>query len=275
MSVLDYQDRNTSLRQELGSRTAPTGRRRVRILGVPVDCVDMDGALEQASAFLETDRPHAILAVNPEKVMAARANPTLLSCLEQTALLIPDGIGVVLGARLLHSARFGRVPGSELMPALCALAARTGRSVFLFGASEEVNAKAAEVLAARYPGLKIAGRHNGYVAEPDMPGLIETINRSGADILFVALGSPRQEMWIAKHLASLNVRVCQGVGGTFDVLAGKVKRAPLAFRKIHMEWLYRLLDDPRRVKRQKALPIFAAQVVAAKIRGGDSASRAS
>ena len=113
----------------------------------------------------------------------------------------------------------------------------------------------------------IAGRHDGYVKSEDMPALVDEIRRSGAVFVFLALGSPRQELWMAEHLEACGARLCQGVGGTFDVLAGAVERAPEAWRRLHLEWLYRLVKDPKRVLRQTALPKFVVQVLAAKLKG--------
>jgi len=208
----------------------------------------------------------AVVAVNPEKIMRARVDQALLDSLRRAALLIPDGIGAVWGARLLADAEIGRVPGAELMPAICDRAAGKGFSVFLFGAQEEVNAKAAEVLPVRYPGLRIAGRRNGYVDAGAMPALVDEINRSGADVLFIALGSPRQEEWIDQYIGSLHIKVVQGVGGTFDVLAGRVQRAPALFRRLNLEWFYRLLREPKRLWRQRVLLIFALAVIAERLR---------
>jgi N-acetylglucosaminyldiphosphoundecaprenol N-acetyl-beta-D-mannosaminyltransferase len=234
---------------------------RIDVLGVPVDCVDMDMAMGHVARVLEGDRAQAVIAVNPEKVIAAQSNPRLLQALDGAGLLIPDGIGMVLAARLLHGRILRRVPGSELMPKICDYAARMRYPVFLFGASAEVNDLASKELRRRYQGIDIAGAKHGYVRDEDMPALVERINASGAKILFVALGSPRQEDWMLKYLPSLKVRVCQGVGGTFDVLAGRVRRAPPVFLKLNLEWLYRLLANPKRLTRQTALPRFLFQTV--------------
>jgi N-acetylglucosaminyldiphosphoundecaprenol N-acetyl-beta-D-mannosaminyltransferase len=153
------------------------------------------------------------------------------------------------------------------MPNLCNLAAQEGYGVFLFGAQEEVNKGSAEKLCQMYPGLKIAGRANGYLKEEDMPTLVKKINDSGAQILFVALGSPKQEQWIQKWYSQLDVNVLQGIGGTLDTIVGKVKRAPPIFCKLGLEWFYRLITDPQRVRRQKALPIFAWKVIKEKVKG--------
>ncbi|MEW6247771.1 MAG: WecB/TagA/CpsF family glycosyltransferase [Nitrospirota bacterium] len=240
---------------------------RTEILGVPVDCVTMDQAVAVVGAMLAGDKPCSIMAVNPEKVVRATGDPLLLDRLRRADLLIPDGIGIVLAARLLGLGSFERVPGSELMPRLCARAAAAGRTVFLFGGAPDVNRQTATVLQRRFPGIRIVGASHGYLQEEDMPGLIAAINASRADLLFVALGSPKQEAWIDRYLPALNVKVCQGVGGTFDVIAGRVKRAPASVRRLHLEWLYRLVAQPTRIGRQAALPLFAWHVLKRKVTG--------
>jgi len=240
---------------------------RVYVLGVPVDAVDMDQALVAVERMIHGNRAQAVIAVNPEKVIRAQQDPALLARLNNASLLIPDGIGVVAASRLLGLARMRRVPGSELMPQICGLAARNGYRVFLFGASAEVNAKTGQVLRKRYPDLRIVGQQHGHVKENEHEQVVELINASQADILFIALGSPRQELWMEKYLPQLRVKVCQGVGGTFDVIAGRVRRAPWLFRQLHLEWFYRLLAQPTRIARQSALPLFAWQVVRKRLLG--------
>lgn len=234
--------------------------KRIELLGVPVDCVSMNTALDWAESMIKGDHPCTILAVNPEKVIRAQQDSELLDQLRSADLLIPDGVGVVLAARLLGLGHAERVPGAELMPKLCERAALNGYTVFLFGASAEVNQRAVTVLRDRYPGICIAGYQHGYVKEEQMPSLIARINECQPDILFVALGSPHQELWMSRYLPQLKVKVCQGVGGTFDVIAGRVKRAPKFFRGLHLEWFYRLASNPRRLRRQTALPIFAYRI---------------
>lgn len=236
--------------------------KRIEILGVPVDCVSMEDALRAADDMIGGDSVHTIIAVNPEKVMKCRDDARLLSMIRNASLLIPDGIGVVLAARLFGLCSMQRVPGSELMPALCDLAAKKSYKVFLFGASPTVNHCAVEKLKSRYPGLQIVGHQHGFLQEAEMDRLVQTINTSQADILFLALGSPKQELWMEKYRQALNVKICQGVGGTFDVVCGTVRRAPLLFRKTHLEWLYRLLAQPKRLLRQTALPRFTLKVLA-------------
>jgi N-acetylglucosaminyldiphosphoundecaprenol N-acetyl-beta-D-mannosaminyltransferase len=241
---------------------------RLNILNVWVDSVNMEQAVARVEEFVEKgNRPHAIFAVNPEKNFSVPKNPALHETFKQADLLIPDGIGVVLAARLLYRAKMKRVPGVELMAAICALSAKKGYRVFIYGAREEVNKGAAEEMMRRHPGLKIVGRSNGYVKEEDMPALVERINASKADILFIALGSPRQENWYSRHRDALRtVKVVQGIGGTLDTIVGTVKRAPAIWYRLNGEWLYRLLSEPSRIHRQKVLPVFALNVLSQKLK---------
>jgi N-acetylglucosaminyldiphosphoundecaprenol N-acetyl-beta-D-mannosaminyltransferase len=241
---------------------------RLKILDIWVDPVNMQQALDRVSEYVEKgDRLHTVFASNPEKNFSIPSDDLLYRTFRSSDLLIPDGIGMVLAARILYGARLSRVPGCELMENICAMSAQRGYSIFIYGAHEEVNRKAVEILAGRYPGLRIAGRCNGYVPEDRMDDLVETINRSGAQVLFIALGSPAQERWISMHAGRLTtVRVCQGTGGTLDVIAGSVKRAPEIYCRMGLEWLYRLVEDPSRIRRQKVLPLFAALVLLEKAR---------
>lgn len=241
--------------------------KRIDIIGVPVDCLTMEQALEWVDAMAGWGGPRMVIAVNPEKVMRARKDPALLGVIQRAGLLIPDGIGIVFAARLLRLGVMERVPGSELMPAICERAARDGHKIFLFGATPEVNQRAATVLRDRFPGIRIVGTRHGYVTERGMAAVLQQINDSQADVLFVALGSPAQELWMDRYLPRLRVKICQGVGGTFDVLSGKVKRAPPLFRTMHLEWFYRLVLNPARLLRQSALPLFALQVLRKRVAG--------
>ena len=230
--------------------------KRIEILGVPLDCVTMESAIHYADQLIRERKSAAILAVNPEKVIKCLDNPEFHKLINNAGLLIPDGIGVVLAARMLGERGIKRVPGAELMPGLCELAEREGYTIFLFGATPEVNEQACEVIRSTYPGIKLVGQQHGYLAHEDMEGFIDRLKQLSPDILFVALGSPKQEQWIMQYLPELNISVCQGVGGTFDVLSGNVRRAPWIFRSMNLEWLYRLLASPKRLIRQTALPRF-------------------
>lgn len=238
---------------------------RIEVLGVPIDRVNMNQSLDWVERMVAGDKPEGIFSLNAEIVVMAQANPVLLNLFRDGGLLIPDGIGVIVAAKLLGLGRIEQVPGCELMPAICERAAEKGFSVFLFGAASDVNKKAQDVLRARFPGIRIAGARDGYIKDEEMPQLIDEINASGAQILFVGLGCPRQELWVEKYLPQLDVKVCQVVGGTFDVIAGTVKRAPFVFRKMYLEWFYRLALQPKRALRQTALLRFAFQVVRKRI----------
>ncbi|ROS05046.1 N-acetylglucosaminyldiphosphoundecaprenol N-acetyl-beta-D-mannosaminyltransferase [Sinobacterium caligoides] len=238
---------------------------RILVAGSPVDNIDMQGVVRHAETMIQQREKCTIFAMNPEKAIAAREDPELYECLNSAGLLIADGIGIILASRIHGVAFRERVPGSELMPKLCQMAAKNGYGVFLFGAKEEVNKNAADKLVEAYPGLQVVGRQNGYVSEAQTPALIEKINSSGAQLLFVALGSPKQEYWMSRHQEQLNVIIQQGVGGTFDVLAGNVKRAPALWRRFHMEWLYRLLSQPQRFLRQSRLPAYVWLVIRSRI----------
>ncbi len=236
--------------------------RRVRVLDVPVDSVDMGGALAYIARYIRlATEPGTILAVNPEKVYALRANAFLMRFFEQGTLLLPDGIGVVLAMNFLHGAKVGRVPGADLMQELCKMAAQEGLGIFVYGAKEEVNHRSVELLRQHYPGIRIVGRANGYVGPEEMDGLVASINASGAEILFVALGSPRQEQWLHDHLPALTIKICQGIGGTLDTITGDVRRAPAVFRRSGLEWLYRLMRQPGRWRRQIVYPLFVMEVM--------------
>jgi len=242
--------------------------KRYPILDIWVDDLNFDTALKATLDFLQKgDRLHTIFAANPEKNFSVPKDPVLYKIFKQADLLLPDGIGMVLAGRLLYNAAFERVPGCEFMQALCGVAAGHEQSIFIYGAREDINAGAAKILVEQYPGLRIAGRSNGYIPDNEMGELVEHINESKAKILFLALGSPRQEQWIGAHCDQLeHVRVCQGIGGTLDVITGHVERAPELFCRVGLEWLYRLLREPKRLKRQYVLPLFAWYVVMAKLK---------
>jgi N-acetylglucosaminyldiphosphoundecaprenol N-acetyl-beta-D-mannosaminyltransferase len=241
---------------------------RLKILDIWVDQVNMQQALTKVSEFVEKgDRLYTVFASNPEKNFSFPADPFLYGMFRKADMLVPDGIGIVLAARFLYGIRMERVPGCELMQNICAMSAAKGFKIFIYGARDEVNKKAVEALRNQYPGIMIVGHSNGYVPREKMDDLVTQINASGAQILFLALGSPNQERWIAAYGDKLEqIKVCQGIGGTLDVITGAVKRAPDIYCRLGLEWFYRLIEDPRRIKRQKVLPVFAVLVALEKIK---------
>lgn len=241
---------------------------RLKIINIWVDPVDRNEAIRRVKEFLKTGtRPHTIIAANPEKNFSVPKDAVLYDTFKNADLLIPDGIGVVIAARILYGVKLERLPGSELIFDICHIAEKGSFKVFIYGAKEDVNKKVVEELKNRYPNLKIVGRENGYVKDSGMPDLINRINASKAEILFLALGSPKQEKWYTTHKSRLHhVRVVQGVGGTLDTIAGTVKRAPRVWCKFQLEWLYRLIMEPNRIKRQMVLPVFAIMVLMSKLK---------
>ena len=237
-------------------------KNRYEILETPVDVVDMQTALAWiADAVKQRTTPGFVLAVNPEKVFALRRDSALKRFFEQAYLLIPDGIGIVKALHILYGIKVSRIPGADLMQQICADAPRSGYRIFIYGANEHVSGKVCEILKQRYPGIQIIGRSNGFVKTENMPELIDRINMSCADILFIAMGSPKQEQWMEEYAGRLTtVRICQGIGGTLDTIVGTVKRAPLFWQKLELEWFYRLLCQPRRFKRQLRCFKFAFEV---------------
>ena len=240
---------------------------RLAILDIWVDPVDRKEAIQRVKSFLKNNsRPHAIMASNPEKNFSVPKDAVLYETYKNADILLPDGIGIVIAARILYGRNLERVPGSDFIFDICDLAAKDNCKVFIYGAKEDVSKKAVDVLKGRYPNLKIVGRENGYVKDSEMLDLINRINESKAEILFLALGSPKQEKWYAAHKNELHhVKVVQCVGGTLDTIAGNVKRAPIIWQKFSAEWLYRLIKEPKRLKRQKVLPIFASMVLIHKL----------
>jgi N-acetylglucosaminyldiphosphoundecaprenol N-acetyl-beta-D-mannosaminyltransferase len=220
-------------------------------------------AQEKVCHFLKYgNRVHSIFASNPEKSFSLPKDPQLLETFKNADLLLADGIGIVWAARILYGAKLDRVPGAEFIFDICDLAAKEGYGIFIYGAKEETNKKAVNKLRKQFKDLKVVGRSNGYVSQSGMPNLLDFINKSGAKILFLALGSPKQEKWFETYNCQLkHVRLCQCIGGTLDTIAGNVKRAPEFWQRFSLEWLYRLIIQPTRIKRQKILPLFVLAVL--------------
>lgn len=231
-------------------------RETVDILGVNIDKITAEYALKKAERYVRTPGVSVIFTPNPEIVMEAYNNNEFKHVLNSADMCTPDGIGVVYASKMLHSPVPKRVAGFDLACGLLESISKTGESVFLFGAKPGVAEEAARRLTEKYQGLCIAGTHDGYFKEEETDEIVRQINDSGASLLFVCLGAPKQENWIYKNRGRLNVNLCMGVGGALDVFAGNVKRAPKFFIKCNLEWLYRLCKQPSRLGRFAALPKF-------------------
>lgn len=235
---------------------------RTDVLGVGFDSVTMEQAVETAAAMMAAGGFHYAVTPNAEFVQRAERDEDFRSALNGADLVLPDGIGVVYAAKILGRPLPGRVPGCDFAAALCDQLARDGKKLFLLGAKPGVAEQAARNLEAAHPGLTVCGTHDGYFTE-DAP-VVEAIRTAGADAVFVCLGAPKQEYWMIKHGPETGAAFLIGLGGSLDVFAGTVKRAPEVWQKLGLEWLYRLIRQPSRAGRMAKLPLFLASAVRAK-----------
>lgn len=233
---------------------------RVNILGIQVDMVTIPEAVNKILDFLKEDKCHCVYTPNSEIIMEAYRDTGFGDVLNEADLLTADGIGVVYAAKYLNKPLKERAAGYDIARLLLEKINYTEKKIFIFGGKPGVAEKAKENMKKDYPGLNIVGVRNGYFKEEDEEGIINEINSSGADILFVCLGAPRQEKWIHANKDKLNVKVAMGIGGSVDVFAGTVQRAPDFFCKTGLEWFYRLMKEPWRAKRMMDLPRFAMTV---------------
>ncbi len=234
----------------------PASRRSVSIVGCRVDHIDGPEAVETLTRFCREDRPHLVVTADSSMLVRAQTDRLLHTILKTADLVVPDSIGVIWASRFLGTPLPERVPGVEMVERLCDYCAKAGFGVFLLGSAPGVAELAAERLQQRHPGLRIVGYHHGYFNENDEPEVLDQIRKAQPHVLFAAMGIPRQEKWLYQHLPHLPVRLGIGVGGSLDVMAGKVKRAPAFFRRTNLEWLYRVGSDPRRLRKGALLPIF-------------------
>jgi len=236
----------------------------IDILGVPIHYVTMDGSCTAVADMMSEPHVHQICTVNPEFVMRAQEDDDFRRVLYGADLCLADGIGLVMASRHLRpdAPLPERVPGSELVYHLAELCARNGWRLFLLGAAEGVAAEAGELLTAKYPELVIAGTYSGSPALAENDEIVARINRSAADMLYVAYGAPKQDKWIARNLEQLtSVRVALGVGGSLDFITGRSVRAPRWVQNLGLEWLHRLVLEPWRWRRMLALPRFVWAII--------------
>ncbi len=238
---------------------------RTDVLGVGFDNVTKAEAVERALELIDAREGRYVVTPNPEIVMLAKENPALKEALAGADIVLPDGAGIVKGAAILGRPMKEKVPGIDFACGVMARRAERGGSVYLFGAKPGVAEAAAETLRTKFPGLVISGTSDGYFSD-DGP-IIEKIKDAAPDFLLVCLGAPKQELWMAKMSGKLLVGLMVGLGGSLDVFAGTVKRAPEAWQKLDLEWLYRLLKEPRRIGRMMKLPLFVIEAAGERLRG--------
>ena len=221
------------------------------ILGVDVSLTTYDELKQSVADDIDNNRKSFIVAINPEKILKARKDDELKQLLNSATYQIPDGIGVIYASKLKKGNIKSRITGIDSMEMLCQLSCEKQYKIFMYGAKQEVVTKAKEELEKKYQGIQIVGVMDGY--EQDNEKIINTINASQADIIFVALGSPKQELWITENKYKLCSKIYQGVGGSFDVFSGNIKRAPKWMQDHGLEWFYRLIKEPKRIFRQLKL----------------------
>ncbi|WP_372009286.1 WecB/TagA/CpsF family glycosyltransferase [Paenibacillus chitinolyticus] len=233
----------------------------VRIYGVPVSKMNMKDTVAYLTGAIESRIPHQIITANPIMIMSALEDPAYMEMMRRVELIVPDGAGLVWAAGYVGQPVAERVPGIDLIHELM----RTGESrrwkVYLLGTTPDTIQAAAAKLARDYPLIDIVGFRDGYFGEAEDRQVVDSIRQLQPDILLVGRSSSTQEPWISKYKRDLDVPVIMGVGGSFDVLAGKLKRAPKIFQKLKLEWFYRLLQEPSRFGRMLALPKFAWKVI--------------
>jgi N-acetylglucosaminyldiphosphoundecaprenol N-acetyl-beta-D-mannosaminyltransferase len=237
-----------------------------QVMTIAFDNITMEEAVGTAMGHIAARSRCRVVTPNAEFALEAKKNPRFLNILNTSQLVLADGISVVLASKIIGDPMQGRVTGVGFAQALAAAMAKEGKSLYLLGAKPGVAEQAAEKLVQTYPGLKIACTHDGYFKEEGP--VVEAINAAKPDALLVCLGAPKQEYFMENHDAELEVPVMAGLGGSMDVLAGNVQRAPEFFQKYGLEWLYRLYKEPQRWKRMIKLPLYLWDAVIWKIKGG-------
>ena len=238
---------------------------RIDVMGVGFDSLTMDEAVARARDLMAERRAAYVVTPNPEIVMLCRDDPAAMQAVQGADLVLPDGIGVIYGAKILGTPLRAKLPGIDFASALMAQMGQEGKSVFLLGAKPGVADAAAEKMRERFPGLVIAGTNDGYFQ--DEGPILTDINEKKPDVLLVCLGSPKQEQFMWNHRKDLNVGLMLGLGGSLDGFAGNVKRAPKWMIRCNLEWLYRLIKEPKRFGRMLRLPKYLFAVLGKRIRG--------
>ncbi len=236
----------------------------VKVFGVKFDKLNFEEAYTKFVSFMSNDTTQMIFTPNSEIVMKAQEDSEFKEVLNAGDLVIPDGIGVILASKIHHLELQERIAGIEMMTRILEYCNLAGKSIYLFGGKPGVAEAAAGKIKKQYSNLNIAGFRDGFFTDQESPKILDGVNEVKPDVLFVALGAPKQEKWIYKNRKLLNTKVAMGVGGAFDVFAGTAKRAPVIFQKLGLEWFYRLLMQPSRIGRMMVLPKFLIKVIIAK-----------
>ncbi len=263
-SVLSLKD-TRSCYGFLGTNLGGYMRKIKEIAGINIDDISMEQAVERIYEFIALNENHSVFTPNAEIMMDGITNKDMKAILNGADMLVADGAGVVLASKILGKAVTEKVSGFDLVKNLLAESSKRPIKFYLFGGKPGIPEKANANIICDYPGAEVVGTRNGYFSKEDEASIIEEINNSGADVLLVCLGAPKQELWITENKSRLKVKASLGVGGTLDVLAGNVKLAPDFFRNNGLEWLYRLYKEPWRFKRMLRLPKFILYVLGIRI----------
>ena len=238
---------------------------KIEVLGVAFDNVTMEQAAEMGGKMLQEDRFHYVVTPNPEFILAAEKDESFRKVLNAADLVIPDGIGVIYSAKILGTPLAERVPGIEFSAKMLEKLNEMGGRLFLLGAKPGVAEKAGENICAQYPNIVLCGTQDGYFKDEE--DVILKVAAARPDLLFVCLGAPKQEKWMARWGKHTGAKMAIGLGGCLDVYAGNVERAPEAWQKAGMEWAYRLKKEPKRITRMAKLPLVLVKSAGQRVKG--------
>jgi N-acetylglucosaminyldiphosphoundecaprenol N-acetyl-beta-D-mannosaminyltransferase len=222
----------------------------VQVLGCPITKLSLGEFVDLIEQYISSHKPHYVAVVNVAKLVKMRADRELKQSILAADLIGADGVPLIWASQLLGNPLPGRVNGTDLMYKLLERADEKGYRIFFLGAKEQVLGRVLDVVRKAYPGVRIAGSHHGYFTAAEELTIVEKIRAAQADILFIAFGTPQKELWVKRYLSAMGVPIVHGVGGSFDVLAGVIPRAPLWMQRNGLEWLFRLLQEPRRMWRR-------------------------
>jgi N-acetylglucosaminyldiphosphoundecaprenol N-acetyl-beta-D-mannosaminyltransferase len=239
---------------------------RVKISDIFIDNLEWDRVVNVIEKSIKSQKAHQIVTANSLMVNCVERDPELKEAFHNADLVLADSIGIVWASEFLGYGKLARIPGVDLMLKFCGLAALRGYSIYLLGSREFVLKKAAENIEKKFPGLRIVGMHHGYFGEGEESRILKEIRNLKPDLLFVGIGTPRGEKWIYENLEELNVPVCMGIGGSLDVISGRLRRAPRWLCQRGFEWIYRLLQEPWRIVRLPGLLCFVWEVIRQKSR---------
>lgn len=241
---------------------------KIKILDVNIDNITMTGAVRRLLGYLKSSGVKCVYTPNPEFIMTAQKDNEFKKILNEADLVVPDGIGIVIASKIIKKRLPERVAGYDMLQNLFKEIKDKDYNVYMFGAAPGVAELAADKMRNEHNGINIVGTRNGYFKDHETKDIIKDINDKKTDILLVGFGAPKQEKWIYDNKDKLDCKICVGIGGSLDGMAGTVKRAPIIFQKLGLEWFYRLLRQPTRIKRMIKLPLFIIDVYKHKYSGG-------